>query len=80
VGRELGPLGLLSTIEDLLGRKSSGSGLEIREYGRGDTLRRPRHTLYPQTSAISGGRSVGIVCPRAKATEFVVFGREIEQK
>jgi hypothetical protein len=30
------PLRLVSTIEELLGRKSSGSGLEIREYGRGD--------------------------------------------
>jgi hypothetical protein len=29
---EWGPLSLLSTIEELLGRKSSGSGLEIREY------------------------------------------------
>jgi hypothetical protein len=26
----------VSTIEELLGRKSSGSGLEIREYGRRD--------------------------------------------
>jgi hypothetical protein len=29
----------VSTIEELLGRKSSGSGLEIREYGRGDPSR-----------------------------------------
>jgi hypothetical protein len=29
----------VSTIEELLGRNSSGSGLENREYGRGDTLR-----------------------------------------
>jgi hypothetical protein len=28
-----GPLSLVSTIEELLGRKSSGSGLESREYG-----------------------------------------------
>jgi hypothetical protein len=34
VGRELGPLSLVSTIEKLIGRKDSGSGLEIREYGR----------------------------------------------
>jgi hypothetical protein len=34
VGLERGPLSLLSTIEELLDRKSSGSGLEIREYGR----------------------------------------------
>jgi hypothetical protein len=30
---------LVSTIEELLGRKSSGYGLENREYGRKDPLR-----------------------------------------
>jgi hypothetical protein len=30
------PLSLVSTTEELLGRKSSGSGLEIREYGSRD--------------------------------------------
>jgi hypothetical protein len=34
VGLERGPLSLLSTTEELLGRKSSGSGLENRDYGR----------------------------------------------
>jgi hypothetical protein len=34
VGLELGPLSLVSTIKELLGRKSNGSGLESREYGR----------------------------------------------
>jgi hypothetical protein len=33
---ERGPLSLVSTTEELLGRKSSGSGLESREYGRRD--------------------------------------------
>jgi hypothetical protein len=32
------PLGLVSTIEELLGRNSSDSSLENREYGRGDPL------------------------------------------
>jgi hypothetical protein len=45
----------VSTIEELLERKSSGSGLESREYG----------TIYPQklalTSLTSGGRSVGLI-------------------
>jgi hypothetical protein len=36
---ERGPLSLVSKIEELLGRNSSGSGLENREYGRGDPLR-----------------------------------------
>jgi hypothetical protein len=33
------PLCLVSTIEELLGRNSSGCGLENREYGRGDPPR-----------------------------------------
>jgi hypothetical protein len=39
VGLEQGPLSLESTIEELFGRNSSGSGLEIREYGRRDPRR-----------------------------------------
>jgi hypothetical protein len=39
VGLERGPLGLVSTIEELLGRKISGSGLENRECGRRDLSR-----------------------------------------
>jgi hypothetical protein len=39
VGLEQGPLSLVSKIEELLGRNCSGSGLENREYGRGDPLR-----------------------------------------
>jgi hypothetical protein len=38
VGLERDPLSLVSTIEELLGRKSSGYGLETREYGRRDPL------------------------------------------
>jgi hypothetical protein len=64
----------VSTIEELLGRKSIGSGLEIREYGRRDPSRWPRDTLYPQklalTSPTSRGRSVGIVRLRTQATEL----------
>jgi hypothetical protein len=36
VGLERGLHSLVTTIEELLGRKSSGSGLENREYGRRD--------------------------------------------
>jgi hypothetical protein len=39
VGLERGPLILVSTIEELLERNSTGSGLESREYCRGDSLR-----------------------------------------
>jgi hypothetical protein len=74
VGLERGPLSLMSTIEELLGRNSSGSGLEIREYGRRDLSRRPRGIIYPQklalTSPKSGGRSVGIVRSRIQVTEL----------
>jgi hypothetical protein len=45
VGLERGPLSLVSAIEELLGRKRSGSGLENREYGRKDQSRWPRSTL-----------------------------------
>jgi hypothetical protein len=74
VGLEQGPLSLVSTIEELLERKNSGSGLENRDYGRRDSSRWPSGTLYPQklslTSPTSGGRSVGTVRLRTKASEF----------
>jgi hypothetical protein len=47
-----GPLNLVSATEELLGRTSSGSGLESREYGQGvggNLLHWPRNTLYPQS-------------------------------
>jgi hypothetical protein len=73
VGLERGPLSLVSTTEGLLGRKSSGFGLERREYGSRDPSGSLLGTLYPQnfalTSLTSGGRSVGIVCSRTQATE-----------
>jgi hypothetical protein len=65
VGLERGPLILVSTTEELLDGKGSGSCLENGEYGRRDPSRWPRGTLYQQKLAIisptSGGRSVGIV-------------------
>jgi hypothetical protein len=74
VGLERGPLSLVCTTEELLGRKSNGSGLENREYCRRDSSCCPRDTLYPQklalTSPTSGGRSVGIARSRTEATEF----------
>jgi hypothetical protein len=44
VGLERGPLSIVSTIEKLLERKSSGFGLENRDYGRRDPPRWPRDT------------------------------------
>jgi hypothetical protein len=44
VGLERSPLSLVSTTEELLGRKSSGSGLEIRDYcRRGSAALTTRH-------------------------------------
>jgi hypothetical protein len=71
VGLGRGPLSLVSTI----GRKSSGSGLEIREYDLRDPSRWPRGTFYHEnlalTSPTSGGRWVCIVRSRTQAIEFV---------
>jgi hypothetical protein len=72
-GSGTGPLNLVSTTEELLGRKSSDSGLENRNYGRRDPSW-PRGTLCPQKMALnsptSGGRSVGIIRSRTQDTEF----------
>jgi hypothetical protein len=43
-GSGMGSLSLVSATEELLGSKSNGSGLEIREYGRRDSSR----SLHPQ--------------------------------
>jgi hypothetical protein len=54
MGPERGSLSFVITIEELLGRNSSGSGLENLDYGHGD----------------KDGRSAGIVCLRIQATEL----------
>jgi hypothetical protein len=74
MGLERSPLSLVSTIEELLGRKSCGSGLENRDYCRRDPSRWPHGTFYRQklslTLLTSGNRSVGIICSRTPASEF----------
>jgi hypothetical protein len=73
VGLERGPLSLMSTSEELLERRSSGSGLENREYGSREPARWPRGTLCPQNLALSsptdGGRLVQIG-PRAHPASY----------
>jgi hypothetical protein len=62
VGLEWGPLSLVSTIEELLERKSSSSSLESLEYGHRDPSLWPRGTLYPQkvgTNFVDKRRSLG---------------------
>jgi hypothetical protein len=77
VGLERRPLSLGSAFEELLGRKSSGSGLDLREYGRRDPSRWPRVTLYHQkltwTSPTSGGCLVDIVLSRTQAKELFLY-------
>jgi hypothetical protein len=74
MGLEWSPLSLVNTIEELLERKSNGSGLESREFGRRDPSHWPRGTLYPQELSLtlprSGGRLVCIVRLQTQATEF----------
>jgi hypothetical protein len=73
VDLERGPFSLVSTTEDLLERKSSGSGLQSRE-NRGIPCTDHATPMYSQkltlTSPTSGGHSVGIVRSRTKATEL----------
>jgi hypothetical protein len=74
---ERGPLSLLSIPEELLGRNSSGSGLESQEYGRRDLLCSSCNTLYLQkmalTSPTSGGWPVIIVCSQTRLWVLFCF-------
>jgi hypothetical protein len=76
VGLERGPLSFVSKTEELLGRKSRGSGLENRDYSRRDTSRWPRDTPLSSkagTSFADKRHSVGIVRSRTKATELFLL-------
>jgi hypothetical protein len=67
-GLERGSLSLVSTTEELLGRKSSSSLLENPEYGRRDPSRWPRGTLYQQKLALTSPTSSGL--SRTETMEF----------
>jgi hypothetical protein len=58
MGLERGPLSLVSTTEEVLEGKSSGCSLESREYGRRDSSRLPRSTLYPEKLALTSPTSL----------------------
>ena len=75
VGLERGPLSLVRSIEELLEKKVAAPAQKTEINGRGDPLRWPRDTPLSAkklalTSPTDGGRSVGIVRSRTKATEF----------
>jgi hypothetical protein len=72
-GLQRGPFSLVSTIEELLGGKITGSGLESREYDRkGSTTLTTWHFITAKvgTNSADGSRSPGIVHSLAQATEF----------
>jgi hypothetical protein len=64
VGVEQGPLSLVSTTEELLGRESSGSCLEILEYGCRDLL-----------NFADKRQSLDVVRLRTKATQLLLSCR-----
>jgi hypothetical protein len=73
-GSGTGQLSFVSTIEELVERNGSGSGLENWEYVRRDQSRWPCGTFFQQRLALisltSDGRSVGIVCSRTQDTKI----------
>jgi hypothetical protein len=72
---ERGPFSLVGTIEELLGRESSGSGLKNREYGRRESA--TLTTSHPLSAEVGINfpdkrRSLGrIVRSRTQATEIL---------
>jgi hypothetical protein len=74
---ERGPLSLVTTTEELLESKSSGYGLENREYGVRDPYADQMAPSNPQmlalTSPTIGGRWIGMVRSRTQLTEFKIF-------
>jgi hypothetical protein len=79
LGLERGPLSLVSKLEEYLEEKVAIWTIEqkILSYCLRDPLRWPRDTLYPQrlalTSLTIGGRLVGRVLSRTKATELLLL-------
>jgi hypothetical protein len=64
VGLEWGPFSLVSTTEELLERKSSGSGLENRDYSHRGSA--PLITRHPSIR-----KNWQYVCRQVAVTQFV---------
>jgi hypothetical protein len=69
LGLERGPLSLMSTTEELLDRKSSGSCLEKENTVVGDHVAASIRKKLAIASPTSGGHSVGIVRSRTQTME-----------
>jgi hypothetical protein len=74
VGLERGPLSLVSTTEELLGRKVAAPVYKTENTAVGirhaDYVTSSIHKKLAITSPTSGGRSVGIVRSRTQTMEF----------
>jgi hypothetical protein len=64
-GLERGPLNLVSTSEEILGRKSSGSGIGNSKYGRMESVLITRHLIYPQKLTLTSLQSLCRYSPLA---------------
>jgi hypothetical protein len=71
-----GPLSLVRTTEELLGRNNSGFGLENREYGHRDTLRSLCDTPLSAkvgTYLTDNRESLGVVRSRARESAIIII-------
>jgi hypothetical protein len=85
VGLERDPLSLVITIEELLGRKSRGSGLENREYGRrGPSYKMLLNILLSRLGTykdeIIGDHQCGLLRNRSTTDQIFCIRQILEKK